>query len=161
MNNLQQLKRNKKKAHKSFLSHGVFDLTRGCWRLSIMCNCSRNIQILCFPVQHHAVSAGYLSGKISWKLSSKIYLAASPSQFLSPAALTFLVESIPIKLTCHAVKIVKGICWKISRPFYVFEYRQFSNIRRTQSPNKNGSRLVLRLSLPNPLKPGVKLRMKM
>ena len=40
-------------------------------------------------------------------------------------------------------------------------YRQLSNIRRTQSQNINGSRLVLQLSLPNPLKPGVNLRMKM
>ena len=40
-------------------------------------------------------------------------------------------------------------------------YRQFSTIKRTQSQNINGSRLVLQLSLPNPLKPGVKLRMKM
>ena len=87
-----------------------------------MCKCSRNIQILCFPVQHHAVSAGYLSEKISWKLSSKVFLAASSSQFLSPAAHTFLVESIPIKLNCDAVKIVKCICWKTFRHFYVFEY---------------------------------------
>ena len=40
-------------------------------------------------------------------------------------------------------------------------YHQFSNIRRTQSPNINVSRLVLQLSLPSPLKPHVKLRMKM
>ena len=40
-------------------------------------------------------------------------------------------------------------------------YRQFSNIRRTQSQNINVSRLVLTLSLLNPLKPGVKLRAKM
>ena len=40
-------------------------------------------------------------------------------------------------------------------------YRQFSNVRGTQSQNINVSRLVLLLSLPNPLKPGVKLRMKM
>ena len=40
-------------------------------------------------------------------------------------------------------------------------YHQFSNIRRTQSPNIIVSRLVLQLSLPNPLKPGVKLRIKM
>ena len=44
---------------------------------------------------------------------------------------------------------------------YVNVYRQFSNIRRTQSQNINVSRLVLLLYLPNPLKPGVKLRMKM
>ena len=40
-------------------------------------------------------------------------------------------------------------------------YRQFSNISRTQSQNINVSRLVLQLSSPIPLKPGVKLRMKM
>ena len=40
-------------------------------------------------------------------------------------------------------------------------YRQFSKIRRAQSQNINVSGLVLQLYLPNPLKPGVKLRMKM
>ena len=40
-------------------------------------------------------------------------------------------------------------------------YRQTSQISRTKSQNLNLSRLVLRLSLPNPLKPGVKSRMKM
>ena len=39
-------------------------------------------------------------------------------------------------------------------------YRKVSNIRRTKSQNLNASRLILQLSLPNPLKPGVKLRMK-
>ena len=39
--------------------------------------------------------------------------------------------------------------------------RQISNIRRTKSPNINVSRLVMQSSLPNPLKKGVKLRMKM
>ena len=34
-------------------------------------------------------------------------------------------------------------------------YRQISNISRTKSQNLNVSRLVLELSLPNPLKPGV------
>ena len=40
-------------------------------------------------------------------------------------------------------------------------YRKISNIRRTKSPNLNVSRLVFQLSLPNPMKPGVKSRMKM
>ena len=44
---------------------------------------------------------------------------------------------------------------------WINDYRQFSNIRRTQSQNIKVSRLVLMLSLPNPLKPCVKLRMKM
>ena len=42
-----------------------------------------------------------------------------------------------------------------------FTYRQFSNIRRSQSKNINVSRLALLLALPNPSKPCVKLRMKM
>ena len=41
------------------------------------------------------------------------------------------------------------------------KYCKISNIRRTKSPNLNVSRLVVQLSLPNPMKPGVKLRMKM
>ena len=40
-------------------------------------------------------------------------------------------------------------------------YRQVSNIRRTKSQHLKYSRIVLRLSLPNPLKPVVKSRMKM
>ena len=40
-------------------------------------------------------------------------------------------------------------------------YRQVSNIRRTKSKHLKDSRTVMRLSLPNPLKPDVKSRMKM
>ena len=40
-------------------------------------------------------------------------------------------------------------------------YRQVSNIRRTKSQHLKDSRTVMRLSLPNPLKPDVKSRMKM
>ena len=39
-------------------------------------------------------------------------------------------------------------------------YRKISNRRRTKSQNFNDSDLVLQSSLPNPLKPGVKSRMK-
>ena len=41
------------------------------------------------------------------------------------------------------------------------EYRQVSNIRRTKFQQLKDYRTVLRLSLPNPLKPDVKSRMKM
>ena len=44
---------------------------------------------------------------------------------------------------------------------FVLAYRQVSNIRRTKSQNLKDYRTVLRLSLPNPLKPDVKSRMKM
>ena len=40
-------------------------------------------------------------------------------------------------------------------------YRKVSNIRRTKSANSNVSHLVLQLSLPIPIKPGVKSKMKL
>ena len=40
-------------------------------------------------------------------------------------------------------------------------YRQVSNIRRTKSQHLKDSRTDLRLSLPNPLKPDIKSKMKM
>ena len=40
------------------------------------------------------------------------------------------------------------------------DYHQVSNIRPTRSQHLKNSRTVLRLSLPNPLKPDVKSRMK-
>ena len=40
-------------------------------------------------------------------------------------------------------------------------YRQVSNIRRTKSQHLKDYHAVLRLSLPNPLKPDVRSRMKM
>ena len=39
-------------------------------------------------------------------------------------------------------------------------YRQTFNIQRTESHNLNISRPVMELPLPNPLKPGVKSKMK-
>ena len=41
------------------------------------------------------------------------------------------------------------------------DYRKTSSISRTKSQNLTVSRVVLPLSLPNPLKPGVKSSMKM
>ena len=41
------------------------------------------------------------------------------------------------------------------------KYHKISNIWRTKSQNLNHSCLVMKLSLSNPLKPGVKSRMKM
>ena len=53
----------------------------------------------------------------------------------------------------HTVSVLYNQSWG--------DYRQISNISHTNSQNLIVSRLVLQLSLPNPLKPGVKLRMKM
>ena len=60
----------------------------------------------------------------------------------------------------YEASLAENMCYGIKHAEYG-NYRQFANIRRTQSQNINGSRLVLWLSLPNPLTPGVKLRMKM
>ena len=43
----------------------------------------------------------------------------------------------------------------------IMKYSQTSNMKHTQFQNINSSRLVLQLSVPNPLKPNVKSRMKM
>ena len=40
-------------------------------------------------------------------------------------------------------------------------YRKVSNIRRAKCQNLNDSRLVLQLSVPNPLKPSIESIMKM
>ena len=42
-----------------------------------------------------------------------------------------------------------------------YVYRKISNISRPQSQNVNVSRLVLQLSLPNSLRPGVELKINM
>ena len=57
-------------------------------------------------------------------------------------------------------------CWALNilvqlDQYCVCQNRELSDARRTKSQNLNDSRLVLQLSLSNPLKPGVKSRMKM
>ena len=44
---------------------------------------------------------------------------------------------------------------------YGKDYRKISNISSTKSPNLDVARLVVSLSSPNSIKPGVKSRMKM
>ena len=44
---------------------------------------------------------------------------------------------------------------------FVSVYRKISNIKHTKSHNLDDSHLSVQLSFPNPLKPGVKSRMKM
>ena len=71
--------------------------------------------------------------------------------------------------TRHAKKYTRGSCCLVfcfsflpaNFTHLLQNYRKVSNIRRTKSQNWNDSHLVLKSSLPNPLKPGVKSRMKM
>ena len=55
------------------------------------------------------------------------------------------------------------VCIDVSWMYYEInqKYRKTSNVRHTKSQNLHDSCLVMQLSLPNSLKPGVKLRMKM
>ena len=72
----------------------------------------------------------------------------------------FLILSVPISnsLLKHFIKY--DICGRASDMINI-TYRQVSNIRRTKSQLLINSRTALWLSLPNPLKPGVKSRTKM
>ena len=71
----------------------------------------------------------------------------------------------PPSLLVRKVLLCKlfSVIWMWIR--YILEvplkYRQTSDIKCTKSQNINVSRPVLQLSFPNPLKPGVKSRMKM
>ena len=63
-------------------------------------------------------------------------------------------------------RLSRKLCLKDYLCCYVWRvmcsiYRKISNIRRTKSPNLIVSRLVLQLSLPNPMNPDVRSRMKM
>ena len=71
-----------------------------------------------------------------------------------------------IGLTKHINGLVQGSSISIANTLEVLQsctdtYRKISNTRRTKSQILNVSRLVLQLSLPNPLKPSVNSRMKM
>ena len=91
--------------------------------------------------------------KCRWKtLNFSPILAQNYKQFLSSLAHQFT------SLLVH--KDISQPQWGLMVHKWI-AYCQFSSIRRTQSPSINVSRLVLQLSLPNPLKPRVKLRMKM
>ena len=59
------------------------------------------------------------------------------------------------------VYLYSGDQVRISYVYGKGTYRKTSSISRTKSQNLNASRLVLQLSLHNPLKPGVKSSMKM
>ena len=58
---------------------------------------------------------------------------------------------------CSVVTVLKNHYGAASKK----KYRQVSNIRRTNSQHLKDSRTALRFSLPNPLRPDVKSRMKM
>ena len=64
-------------------------------------------------------------------------------------------------LRCYDTFVSSLQCIGINGEATDSDYRQVSDIRRTKSQHLKDSRTVLRLSLPNPLKPDVESRMKM
>ena len=73
------------------------------------------------------------------------------------------ISAIRMKMKCFFHEKAKcEICelWLTPTPSLLFHnvltYRKISNVRHTKSKKLNDSRLVLHLSLPNILKPGVK-----
>ena len=74
---------------------------------------------------------------------------------------TYIVTS---RLNCHRTmhgSMQRYVCYDAQLLCYkIKKYRNILNIRRTESPNSNVSRLALQLSSSNPIKPGVKSRMK-
>ena len=62
---------------------------------------------------------------------------------------------VPIPNTERSLEQRQNVC------YLQLKYRKISNIRCTKYQNINDSRIILQLSLSNPLNAGVKLRMKM
>ena len=82
---------------------------------------------------------------------------------LGPDCLSKAMHGISV-LSQHELILAMGLPYLLKVPTWrkaILKYCQTSNIRHTKSQHLNASCLVLQLSLPNPLKPGVKLRMKM
>ena len=73
----------------------------------------------------------------------------------------YLSQSWPRSMLPYGVTRPQWVSRKVSIFNRNTKYPQTSSIRHTKSQNLNVSHLILQLSLPNPLKPGVKSRMKM
>ena len=72
--------------------------------------------------------------------------------------MTNISQNHIITILIEYISFGNVICIIDEQTFY--KYCKVSNIRRTKFQNLNVSHLILQLSFPNPLKPGVKSRMK-
>ena len=91
-----------------------------------------------------------------FKCQSRIYMSdlnlviTGPANALAPLAPSSATPSSGTMLTSQAFPCFSSL-----------DYREVSNISRTKSQHLKDSHTVLRLSLPNTLRPDVKSRMKM
>ena len=113
-------------------------------------------QIACWDMQHHNWFNIKLENVKSTSIDLHRYTKCLFEAF-------WVVKSFSSAVFSHIIMTNNGkICgdiWEDQRSLY--EYREISNIRRTKTQNLNNCRLVLRLSRPNIVNPGVKARMKM
>ena len=84
------------------------------------------------------------------KIKFLVYSEARVVNFV-PLFLNFIIQILKAWIRKHSHLL---LC-------EMYMYRKVSNIRRTKCQNLNDSRLVLQLSVPNPLKASVKSIMKM
>ena len=94
----------------------------------------------------------YAARLVSW---SETYF---PKYFETQYGYSNLIDSLWFAVTQISGHQIAANFWHM---YATTAYRKISNIRRTKSPNLNVPRLVLQSSLTNPMKPGVKSRMKM
>ena len=108
----------------------------------------------------HLLIFNYKMNEMIYDLYACTYKSTADTKLLSslPFVDICLVPRMP-----QAIFIDYAVCynWTFSVKLTWWSYRKISNIRRTKFQTLNVSRLVLQLSLPNPMKPGVKSRMKM
>ena len=137
--------------HKSYLMSYI-------WSRCFYCN-TRN-ECNCYSIYSYKFTSIYLNSFI-YLLSGKAFI---PFRNLN----RFIVKMYPLKptyllrltlLAHHSINPLRAdFCFQETE---IYMYRQVSNIRRTKFQQLKDSRTALRLSLPNPLKPHVKSRMKM
>ena len=126
------------------------------------------------PQQHH--QCVNICQIISFVSCKPRYFFISPPE--KPKACVSLLRGLSCSETCvsftnhnsypaqgESVEMKKGECGNYCKLLWGGNcydiYHKTSSISRTKSQNLNVSHLVLQLSLPNPLKPNVKLIMKM
>ena len=117
-----------------------------------------------YYIFHRLIRAMIMITRVTLLMAAVITCRLLPVQ-LSSEQIYELPEYIPPEQvpepTMTESPLIAGKSLTAGKSIPINEYRQVSNIRRTKSHHLRYSRIVLRLSLANPLKPDVKSRMKM
>ena len=138
--------------------HGMWIARSGLWWL----NCSTCIQYV--PCNMHKVNVCYClsiylyrSGLLHWYLGQSKRLSGRFWKMCKMDHITSPRTALRTKTNHNR----KHQVYFYDKEEYSSTYRKTSSISRTKSQSLNVSCILLQLSLLNPLKPGVNLRMKM